>query len=94
MDQPFIQPTRSDWSWPQSRLWMRPLCIGSKDPGLTSDNDSSSAPFGSLAPTPAQAAIITLAQRTKLKRGAFRPTLSRLVNLLRTGPLDVSYQGA
>jgi FkbM family methyltransferase len=73
---------------------MRPLCIGSKDPGLTSDNDSSSAPFGSLAPTPAQAAIIALAQRTKLKRGAFRPTLSRLVNLLRAGPLDVSYQGA
>ena len=61
---------------------------------MTSDNDSSSAPFGSLAPTPAQAAIIALAQRTKLKRGAFRPTLSRLVNLLRAGPLDVSYQGA
>jgi FkbM family methyltransferase len=71
-----------------------PLCTGSKDPGLTSDNDSAPAPFGSLAPTPAQAAIITLAQRTKLKRGAFRPTLSRLVNLLRGGPLDVAYQGA
>ena len=58
------------------------------------NNDPSPAPFGAFAPTPAQAAIITLAQRTKLKRGAFRPWLSRIVNLLRAGPLDVSYQGA
>ena len=29
-----------------------------------------------------------------LKRGAFRPMLSRLLNLLRSGPLDVKYQGA
>jgi len=61
---------------------------------LTPDNDPSPAPFGSFAPTPAQAAIITLAHRTKLKRGAFRPWLSRLVNLLRAGPVDVPYQGA
>jgi FkbM family methyltransferase len=73
---------------------MRPLSMGSKDAGLIPDNDSSPAPFGKLAPTPAQAAIITLAQRTKLKRGAFRPWMSRLVNLLRAGPLDVPYQGA
>jgi FkbM family methyltransferase len=65
-----------------------------EDARLTPDNDPSPAPFGSFAPTPAQAAIITLAQRTKLKRGAFRPWLSRLVNLLRAGPVDVSYQGA
>src|SRR6185312_15537537 len=26
--------------------------------------------------------------------GAFRPMLSRLVNLLRAGPVDVNYQGA
>ena len=58
------------------------------------DNDPSPAPFGNLAPTAAQAAIISLAQRTKLKRGAFRPWMSRLVNLLRAGPVDVSYQGA
>lgn len=58
------------------------------------DNDPSPAPFGAFAPNPAQAAIIALAQRTKLKRGAFRPMLSRLINLLRAGPLDVSYQGA
>jgi len=61
---------------------------------LTPDNDPSPARFGSFAPTPAQATIITLAHRTKLKRGAFRPWLSRLVNLLRAGPVDVPYQGA
>ena len=58
------------------------------------DNDPSPAPFGALAPNAAQAAIIALAQRTGLKRGAFRPWLSRLLNLLRAGPLDVNYQGA
>ena len=73
---------------------MRPLSKGSKDAGLIPDNDSSPAPFGNLAPTAAQAAIISLAQRTKLKRGAFRPWMSRLVNLLRSGPVDVTYQGA
>ena len=61
---------------------------------VTPDNDASSAPFGALAPNAAQAVIIALAQRTGLKRGAFRPTMSRLVNLLRAGPLDVHYQGA
>ncbi len=57
-------------------------------------NDPTPAPFGAFAPNAAQAAIISLAQRSRLKRGAFRPMLSRLVNLLRAGPLDVSYQGA
>lgn len=61
---------------------------------MTPDNDPSPAPFGALAPNAAQAAIIALAQRTGLKRGAFRPMLSRLLNLLRAGPLDVNYQGA
>jgi FkbM family methyltransferase len=61
---------------------------------VTPDNDPSPAPFGRLAPNAAQAAVIALAQRTGLKRGAFRPTLSRLLNLLRAGPLDVHYQGA
>jgi FkbM family methyltransferase len=61
---------------------------------LKPDNDPSPAPFGRLAPNAAQAAIIALAQRTGLKRGAFRPMLSRLINLLRSGPLDVNYQGA
>jgi FkbM family methyltransferase len=61
---------------------------------VTSDNDPSAAPFGAFAPNGAQAAIIALAQRSRLKRGAFRPMLSRMVNLLRAGPVDVRYQGA
>jgi len=65
-----------------------------EDTGLTPDNDPSPAPFGAFAPNAAQAAIISLAHRTRLKRGAFRPWLSRLVNLLRAGPVDVPYQGA
>ena len=52
------------------------------------------APFGALAPTRMQAAIVELAHRSRLKRGAFRPWLSRLVNLMRNGPVDVVYQGA
>jgi FkbM family methyltransferase len=62
--------------------------------GIAPANDPASPPFGAFAPTPAQAAIISLAQRSRLKRGAFRPMLSRLVNLLRAGPVDVRYQGA
>jgi FkbM family methyltransferase len=61
---------------------------------VTPDNDASPAPFGALAPNPAQAAIIALTQRSGLKRGAFRPMMSRLVNLLRGGPVDMHYQGA
>jgi FkbM family methyltransferase len=57
-------------------------------------NDISPAPFGAFAPNAAQAAIIRLAHATGLKRGAFRPWLSRLVNLFGAGPLDVAYQGA
>jgi FkbM family methyltransferase len=62
--------------------------------GIAPANDPALPPFGAFAPTPAQAAIISLAQRSRLKRGAFRPMLSRLVNLLRAGPVDVQYQGA
>jgi FkbM family methyltransferase len=65
-----------------------------EDVRLKPDNDPSPAPFGAFAPTAAQAAIIRLAHRSRLKRGAFRPMLSRLVNLLRAGPVDVAYQGA
>jgi FkbM family methyltransferase len=65
-----------------------------KDACLIPDNDPSPAPFGAFAPNAAQAAIISMAQRSRLKRGAFRPMLSRLVNLLRAGPVDVQYQGA
>jgi FkbM family methyltransferase len=63
-------------------------------PGTAAANDPASPPFGAFAPTRAQAAIIALAHRSRLKRGAFRPMLSRLVNGLRVGPLDVQYQGA
>ena len=61
---------------------------------MTPDNAPSPAPFGAFAPNAAQAAIISLAHRSGLKRGAFRPWLSRLVNLMRAGPVDVQYQGA
>ena len=70
------------------------MTIPAPPPGIAPANDPTSPPFGALAPTPAQAAIIALAQRSRLKRGAFRPMLSRLVNLLRAGPVDVQYQGA
>ena len=61
---------------------------------MTPDNDPVPPPFGALAPNAAQAAIIALAHHSGLKRGAFRPMLSRLVNMLRAGPVDVTYQGA
>jgi FkbM family methyltransferase len=61
---------------------------------LTPANDSSPAPFGAFAPNAAQQAVISLAQGSRLKRGAFRPMLSRLLNLFRAGPIDVQYQGA
>jgi FkbM family methyltransferase len=63
-------------------------------PFIAAANDPAAPPFGAFAPTRAQAAIISLAHRSRLKRGAFRPMLSRLVNLLRAGPVDVPYQGA
>jgi FkbM family methyltransferase len=63
-------------------------------PGIAAANDPVSPPFGAFAPTRAQGALIALAQRSRLERGAFRPMLSRLVNLLRAGPVDVQYQGA
>src|ERR1700761_6728175 len=51
-------------------------------------------PSAAFAANAAQQTIIDLAHRTRLKRGAFRPMLSRLINLLRAGPVDVPYQGA
>ena len=70
------------------------MTLSAPPPGIAAANDPASPPFGAFAPTPAQAAIISLAQRSRLKRGAFRPMLSRLVRLLRAGPVDVRYQGA
>src|SRR3979490_3254939 len=63
-------------------------------PHIAPANDTALPPFGAFAPNAAQHAIISLAQRSRLKRGAFRPMLSRLLNLLRAGPVDVQYQGA
>ncbi len=63
-------------------------------PTANAANDPSPPPFGAFAPTAAQQAVISLAQRSRLKRGAFRPMMSRLVNLFRAGPVDVPYQGA
>jgi FkbM family methyltransferase len=63
-------------------------------PDIAAANDPAAPPFGAFAPTRAQAAVIALAHRSRLKRGAFRPMLSRLVTLLRAGPVDVRYQGA
>ncbi len=65
-----------------------------QDATLTPDNDPSPPPFGAFAPNAMQTLVIRLAHGSGLKRGAFRPMLSRLVNLLRAGPLDVDYQGA
>src|SRR4051812_20609967 len=83
-----------DWSPQQNQLCKRHFRSSIEGHRLTPDNVPSLAPFGAFEPNAAQAAIIRLAQRTRLKRGAFRPMLSRLINLLRAGPLDVAYQGA
>jgi FkbM family methyltransferase len=70
------------------------LTIPTLPPGIAAANDPAPPSFGAFAPNAAQQAVISLAQRSRLKRGAFRPMLSRLVNWLRAGPVDVSYQGA
>ena len=69
------------------------MTLSAPPPVIAAANDPGAPPFGAFAPTRAQAAIISLAHRSRLKRGAFRPMLSRLVNLLRSGPVDVPYQG-
>jgi FkbM family methyltransferase len=70
------------------------LALSTAPPGIAAANDPAAPSFGAFAPNAAQAAVIRLAHRSRLKRGAFRPMLSRLVNLLRAGPVDVKYQGA
>ncbi|WP_315716765.1 MULTISPECIES: FkbM family methyltransferase [unclassified Bradyrhizobium] len=61
---------------------------------MTPDNDPSPPPFGAFAPNAAQALVIRMAHGSGLKRGAFRPMLTRVVNMLGAGPVDVGYQGA
>lgn len=62
--------------------------------GIAATNDPVPPSFGAFAPTAAQATVLALARRAGLNRGVFRPLLSRLVDLLRGGPVDVHYQGA
>src|ERR1017187_2277020 len=45
-------------------------------------------------PPRAHAPTLSCSHRPQPKRGAFRPVMSRLVDLLRAGPVDVPYQGA
>jgi hypothetical protein len=59
------------------------LAIRATDILRPGGNDLSPPPFGAFAPGAAQHAVISLAHRSRLKRGAFRPMLSRLVNLFR-----------
>jgi FkbM family methyltransferase len=59
---------------------------------MTSDQDQK--PFGTYAPNSLQRVVIAAAHGSGLKRGAFRPWLSRLVSLLGSGPIDATYQGA
>jgi len=62
---------------------------------MSSESPDSTRPsYGAFAPNFSQRVIIALAHYTFLKRGAFRPTLSRLLSLFQAGPLDVEYQGA
>ena len=61
---------------------------------MTPSKPSSDKPFGTYAPNAMQRTVIAAAHGSGLKRGAFQPWLSRLINLLGSGPIDVTYQGA
>src|ERR1700743_637128 len=47
-------------------------------------------PFGTYAPSALQNSLINLARNSGLHRGFYRPTLNRLLNALKSGPLDVT----
>lgn len=49
------------------------------------------APFGTHSPNVVQNILLALIQNSKLKRGAFRPLMSRLMG---AAPIDTVYQGA
>ncbi|WP_424628906.1 FkbM family methyltransferase [Bradyrhizobium sp. SYSU BS000235] len=55
---------------------------------------SDQKPFGAHTPNAMQRLVIAAAHGSGLKRGAFRPWLSRLVHLFGAGPIDTTYQGA
>ncbi len=50
-------------------------------------------PFGTFAPGALQAALIALARRTPLHRGAFRPAMARAVMGTKDRPLDIAANG-
>jgi FkbM family methyltransferase len=64
------------------------------NPSASNQNPDDQKPFGACAPNTIQRLVIAAAHGSGLKRGAFRPWLSRLVHLLGGGPIDTSYQGA
>ncbi len=47
--------------------------------------------FGTYSPTPVKKLLLALIQNSKLRRGAFRPLMSRLMG---ASPIDTIYQGA
>jgi FkbM family methyltransferase len=61
---------------------------------MSNQSSSDQKPFGAYAPNAMQRVVIAAAHRSGLKRGAFRPWLSRLVHLFGAGPVDATYQGA
>lgn len=61
---------------------------------MSNQSHSDQEPFGAHAPNAMQRLVIAAAHGSGLKRGAFRPWLSRLVHLLGAGPIDATYQGA
>lgn len=61
---------------------------------MNGQSHSDQKPFGIYAPNAMQRPVIAAAHGSGLKRGAFRPWLSRLVHLCGAGPIDATYQGA
>jgi FkbM family methyltransferase len=51
-------------------------------------------PFGALAPTALQLAVLGLARGSFLKRGSFRPSATGLLSAIRSGPIDEQFRGA
>jgi FkbM family methyltransferase len=51
------------------------------------------AAWGERRPTAMQAAVIAAARHSWLRRGAFRPSLARLLAAMRAGPIDYEFEG-
>lgn len=58
------------------------------------ENERLDPPFGTFRPSALQQTIIGVVRATFLRRGAFRVTMSRLVEALRPGPIDATFSGA